>query len=432
LIGIILCTISVNVLAYKKTASGHKVKKHDSGSETCVKTSMALEDLTTTNSCATVETCPLHNVVPNDVYETISTVTKSHEIDVRVLLDESATEVSWKFHAETGFLLLDPLNTKKSISIDVKDITVTSKSGCMYINGKRLTRNRVIMRAHEGNIFYNNREYGGSFYIICALDKSFLINCIDLEDYVTSVLYSESWPGWPHEMNKVMAVAIRSYGVAMILQASTTKRIYHVKNSVKHQVYGGFHKKRVLYDAVADTSGIIMTFKNRPVIAMYDSCCGGVITARMKGIDFDKAPYLARNTACTFCKDCKIFSWTAEFEKEELTALLKSDIPKLSKIKTVTVSKKDPAGLVQQVSVKSAHGISTVSGKKIFSMKPKIKSFCYSIENAPDKIIFRGKGYGHHVGLCQWGACQMIKEGYDYKNTLRFYYPGISFVRLVK
>lgn len=433
LVIIFLSSISVNALAQKKSSrKAQKLNKHDSCLVSSVQKIEVLDDQILTNSSAAVQTCMLNSVLPHDIYETCGTATKPHEIEVRVLLDECKTTSCWMLHSESGFLLLDPLNPKKSISVQTKHISVSSKSGYVYIDGKRLTRNRVIVRAQEGNILFNDREYGGSFYVVCISDQIFLINCIDLEDYVASVLDSESWPGWPHEMHKVMAIAIRSYGVAMMMQAMTNKRIYHVKNSVKHQVYGGFHKKRALYDAVAETSGIIMTYNKKPVLAMYDSCCGGVVTAHMKGIDFVKAPYLARKTPCTFCKSCKIFSWTAEFDKCELTSLLKSDIPKLSKIKTVTVSKKDAAGLVQQVSVKSAHGISTVSGKKIFSLKPKIKSYYYSIENTPNKIIFKGRGYGHHVGLCQWGASRMIEEGYDYKKTLRFYYPGISFVKLVK
>jgi stage II sporulation protein D len=424
-----LCSISVNAFARKKISSG--VQKHDICSVSCAHKIEIFDDKTPTDSSSHVQTCSLNNVIPQDAYETCGTATKPHEIEVRVLLDEGKTS-TWMLHSESGFLLVDPLNPKKSISIHKHDVSISSKYGYIYIDGKRLTRNRVIVRAHDGNILFNGHEYGGSFYVICISDSIFLINCIDLEDYVASVLDSESWPSWPHEMHKVMAIAIRSYGVAMMMQAIANKRIYHVKNSVKHQVYGGYHKKRALYDAVTETSGIIMIYQNKPVIAMYDSCCGGVVTARMKGIDFVKAPYLARKTPCTFCKNCKIFSWTAEFEKSELTALLKNDIPNLSKIKTVTVSKKDAAGLVQQVSVKSAHGISTISGKKIFSLKPKIKSCCYAIENTTNKIIFRGRGYGHHVGLCQWGASQMIKDGYDCKKTLRFHYPGISFVKLVK
>ena len=380
-----------------------------------------------------VETHQLKKVIPQDIYSTDLTATKARSIQIRVLLDESPNNPCWSLNAEDGFWLLDPKNQKRSISVNESSISISCKSGFVYINGRRLTRDKVIIKAKDGDIAYGGRTYQGSLYVVCTTSKALLINCIDLEDYVACVLHSEAWPGWPQEMNKVLAIAIRSYGVAMMREAADCKRAYHVKNSVAHQVYAGIHGNKLLHDAVTQTNGIIMTYHNKPIIAMYDACCGGVVTARMKGINFTQAPYLSRKAPCTHCKTCKIFSWTAEYDKDELTALLKCHIPNLSKIKSIQVSKKDAAGLVRQVSIKSARGVTTLSGKKIYGLpKKKIKSFYYSIQNTPTKIIFKGRGYGHHVGLCQWGACQMVRDGLDYKKILRFYYPGIGFMKIVR
>jgi stage II sporulation protein D len=377
------------------------------------------------------ETHQLKKVVPQDLYLTDVSATKPRSIQIRVLLDEAHDDASWNLGAEDGFWLLDPLNLKRSISVDESSMVLSSRSGFIFINGKRLTRDKVVIKAKKGDIAYNGCKYQGSLYVVCLPAKMLLINCVDLEDYVACVLNSEAWPGWPLEMNKVLAIAIRTYGVAMMREAADCKRVYHVKNSVAHQVYAGSHSKKELHDAVAQTAGIIMTYRNKPIIAMYDACCGGVITAHIKGYDFVKAPYLARNSACTYCKSCKIYSWTAEFSKDELTTLLKRYIPNLSKIKSIQISKKDVAGLVREVSVKSAHGITALSGQKMYWL-PNVKSFCYSIQNTPTKIIFKGRGYGHHVGLCQWGACKMVCDGLDYKRVLRFYYPGITFMKIVR
>jgi stage II sporulation protein D len=320
---------------------------------------------------------------------------------------------------------------KRCISVEDTTISMSSKSNHIYINGKRLTKDRVVIKAKEGSISYNGHVYQGSLYVVCLPGKMLLINCIDLEDYVACVLNSESLPGWPHKMYMVLAIAIRTYAVAMMREAADCKRVYHIKNSNAHQVYEGCHDNKIMHEAVEQTSGLIMVYNNKPIIAMYDMCCGGVITAHMKGIDFKQAPYLARKYPCIHCKTCKIYSWKAEFTKDEFTRLIKPYIPHVSKVKSVTISKKDGAGLVREVSVKSAHGITTLPGRKIYGL-PRIKSFFYSIENTPSKIIFTGRGYGHHVGLCQWGACNMVQDGLDYKKILRFYYPGISFMKIVR
>lgn len=377
-----------------------------------------------------VETHQLKKVIPQDMYSTDATATKVRSIQIRVLLDELQNP-SWEMKAEGGFWLLDARNYRRRISVDQDSVIISCKSGFVYINGKRLTRNEVVIQAKDGNIMYNGHEYQGSFYVVCTNSKTLLINCVDLEDYVACVIYKEAWPGWPHEMNKVLAIAIRSYGVAMMREAADKKSVYHVKNTVAHQVYAGVHENKALHDAVIQTQGIIMTYHNKPIIAMYDACCGGVVTARMKGIDFVKAPYLARKSACTNCRTCRVFDWKAEFDRNDLTALLKQYLPHSSKIKSIQISKKDGAGLVREVSVKTARGYTAIAGNKIYGL-PKIKSYYYSIQNTPTKVIFKGRGYGHHVGLCQWGACKMVHDGLDYKRVLRFYYPGITFMKIVR
>jgi stage II sporulation protein D len=378
-----------------------------------------------------VETHKLNQVVPQDRYSTDATATKACSIQIRVLLDEVCDTSCWQLESESGFWLLDPSNMKRCISVEEPTISISSKSGHIYINGKRLTKDRVVIKAKESSISYNQHTYQGSLYVVCVPGKMLLINCVDLEDYVACVLNSEAWPGWPFEMHKVLAIAIRTYAVAMMREAADCKRVYHIKNSIAHQVYEGSHDNKIMHEAVEQTSGIIMAYNKKPIIAMYDACCGGIVTSRMKGINFKKAPYLARNYPCTYCKTCKIYSWKAEFTKEEFTKLVHPYMPNVSKVKSVLVSKKDGAGLVQEVSIKSARGITALPGRKIYGL-PKIKSFYFSIENTPSKIIFTGRGYGHHVGLCQWGACQMVRDGLDYKKILRFYYPGISFMKIVR
>jgi stage II sporulation protein D len=63
-------------------------------------------------------------------------------------------------------------------------------------------------------------------------------------------------------------------------------------------------------------------------------------------------------------------------------------------------------------------------------MLSKVRSFCFEIAVNANQVIFQGKGIGHHMGLCQWGAREMVRQGYDYKAILNFYYPDTHFMRL--
>ena len=68
--------------------------------------------------------------------------------------------------------------------------------------------------------------------------------------------------------------------------------------------------------------------------------------------------------------------------------------------------------------------------KQLYSALRNVKSFYFSMNKKIDKIVFRGKGYGHHIGLCQWGAREMVRQGWDYKSILQFYYPGTTYMQL--
>ena len=131
-----------------------------------------------------VETHQLKKVIPQDMYSTDVTATKARSIQIRVLLDESPNYPCWTISSEAGFWLLDARNQKRSISVDESSMTISSKAGCVYINGRRLTRDEVVIKAKDGNITYDGRTYQGSLYVVCTESKTLFINCVDLEDYV--------------------------------------------------------------------------------------------------------------------------------------------------------------------------------------------------------------------------------------------------------
>ena len=195
-----------------------------------------------------------------------------------------------------------------------------------------------------------------------------MINCIELEEYVSSVLDSESWPGWPLEVNKVFAITCRTYVIAMVMRAKKNNNIYHVKNTNKHQKYGGAHTNSLSRQAVADTRGIFISYNKLPITAMFDSCCGGVVPGHISkswGFDFVKAPYLARNYPCLYCKGCQLYSWRAELGVHDFERYIGQKITAAGQLKEAKVSKKDKAGLVQEVLFRNPKKERYINGKKI-------------------------------------------------------------------
>ncbi len=355
----------------------------------------------------------------------------AHNYYVRVLLQEKEEpSFSWSLESSDGFIIIDP-DQKTKTSLPGKTLEITKKKKLFLLNNIPYQKQKIYIKPIKNYLKFEDKEYQGSFLITYNDQKTYLINSLDIEDYVCSVLRTESWPGWPLEVNKAFAIASRSYVMGVILNNKSTKLPYHVKNTNKHQTYSGLHDNPILKEAVKQTRGIFLAYEGNPIIAMYDSCCGGVTPADIDGINFLHAPYLERTYPCNFCKDCKMYSWTANYPVTLFEKEIAKEFKKIKKIKSIKISKKDKAGLVQQLHIKGHSQLVNLSSKKIYSLfSKKIRSFYYDVVLNSNKVIFNGKGVGHHMGLCQWGAREMVRQGYSAQRILSFYFPGTHFMKL--
>lgn len=354
---------------------------------------------------------------------------------IRVLLDalkldQLPAHVVWHLTSENGFMVWGSLNPDKKIRVKSTDIIIDAKNRQLYIHNRKYADDLIYIAPLVGNAALNGTPYHGAFLVSQQKDQVSIINSVDLEEYVYGVLHTESWPGWPLEIHKVCAIACRSYAIAMAVRAHKSKKIYHMTNTNKHQTYSGLHDNKVLRQAVDDTRGVFITYNNQPIIAMYDICCGGIIPAHIANFNFQNAPYLAREYACSHCKICKTYAWEMICPVTDFERLVSKMVKKVKNVKSVTVSKKDKAGLVREVVLKNSGAPLVFSGQKMYSLMKEIKSLCFQTRKEGNKVIIQGRGFGHHLGLCQWGAREMVRKGSDHRRVLQFYYPGTDFMRI--
>lgn len=350
---------------------------------------------------------------------------------VKVLLDEKNI-CSWDLSSHSGFIIRDTM-CKRAWRYVTKTIKITHKKDHYYANGVKIPFSAFIISADKGEmLLFNDKPYSGTFEIVKGKKNYLLINRIELEQYLEGVVRSESWPGWPLEVNKAFAIASRSYVVAMMQRARKAKQPYHVKDSNVHQRYNlyGVHGTSCIKNAVESTQGLILMHQGNPIIAMFDSCCGGIIPAHIEGFDFEKAPYLARQYPCTFCTKCSAYKWEISYNAALIQDLLKNNGLKIAGINDFKVIRRDKAGLVREIMVKDKHKKHSLEGKLLYGLLDEVKSFCFDIETNAQKIIVSGFGLGHHLGLCQWGAREMVRQGYSFRSILDFYYPATKLVRL--
>lgn len=239
---------------------------------------------------------------------------------MRVLLAQTVPDngFNWHIKASDGVVFIDPEHPAHKLMYKNNNLNVTYKDGHWLINNKKFKTSKVCIVPQKNHLDFNDNSYAGALLLTCQDQKLYLINIVDLEQYVYCVLRTESWPGWPLEVNKVFAIACRTYALHMITNYQLKKVPYHIKNSNVHQTYKGMHARNDLKQAVDETHGIFLAHNNKPIIAMFDICCGGIIPSFMQGIDFIKAPYLARDYACIHCKRCKVFNWKAQYSLDQL------------------------------------------------------------------------------------------------------------------
>lgn len=354
-------------------------------------------------------------------------------VPVRVLLDEQKNP-SWKISSPRGFQIRSSKTGKElPCKVTYHALSIKGEKGVFLINGKKFKEEELCIVPYAGGTHFKKERYDGSLFLAKKNDSFFLINVLESEDYIYSVLKTESWPGWPVEVNKAFAVASRSYLLYQMLHARKQGRLYHIRNTNFHQTYTGMHQSQSIRDAVDATKGIFLGHNGEPILAMFDSCCGGIIPRHIQGIvDFEKAPYLARPYACTFCKTCKIYSWKVDYTLEEFIERLQEGVTDsiIHSLKDVKVTKKDKAGIVQEVVARTSQASLSFKAQDIYQLLSGVKSFCFSLQKKQKTVTIKGRGYGHHIGLCQWGARQMVDKGWTYKGVLRFYYPGTVFMEL--
>jgi stage II sporulation protein D len=290
---------------------------------------------------------------------------------------------------------------------------------------------QTMLEPQISMIEYNGQKYLGTFIIFQDKKQFFLINSLDINDYLLSVVRHEGFPGWPIEMNKVTAIACRTYLVYQILQAQKLDRAYHIENKNNHQTYKGYFDCPKIRQAIEETKDVIIGFNGYPICSMYDVCCGGVVPGSIDDPDHKKIPYLARSYPCTFCKSYKPYRWTLDFSSEEILKRLTKEFPKIEKITDIEIYKKDKAGLVKKVMIFSGNRKIIITEKKMKMLFPEMKSYCFDITKAHKRYLIEGKGFGHHKGLCQWGACHLVRhEHWNFQQVLQFYYPGTTLMKL--
>lgn len=284
----------------------------------------------------------------------------------------------------------------------------------------------------EAAISLNGKRLRGVVEIVRQQNLTLLvINTVALEDYLRGVLSKEAPDYWPLEALKAIAIAARTYAVYQRF----TKAVgpYDVTGDVLSQEYGGKTAEKVLTTrAVQATAGWLLAYRGQLFPTFYHSTCGGMTEhARVMG-SYDLAP-LRGGIVCQFCSASPFYAWQRRLTTADIAfALSKSPHGSIGTVQDVQVTRRTPSGRAETIDLVGSRRVVTLSGfdfRSLFGFA-RIRSPLFLVERTGDGFVLTGRGWGHGVGLCQWGAAELARRGLSAPEILAYYYPGTTLVSL--
>lgn len=240
----------------------------------------------------------------------------------------------------------------------------------------------------------------------------------DLELYTSGVLAAEMSPSWPAAALEAQAIAARSF--ALTARARRRKLDFDVFDDDRDQVYRGARDDPSLVRAVRNTRGQVLRYDGKILRAYYSSTCGGMTREGFERFrDVPRAPF--RSVVCEGCADSPRYRWTRTIARSRLAQLGVSARGSLN----IRPTKRSGRGDWMRMSLTDARGVQReVAARRLHALRALPSLWLDSVRARGAVVEVRGRGFGHGVGLCQYGARGYARGGWSARDILAHYFPG--------
>ena len=308
-------------------------------------------------------------------------------------------------------------------------VRVAATGGAIEIDGQRASGFRL---ASDRPIRLNGREYAGRLDVLRNGDGALVVvNDLPLEEYLVGVLRAESNERWPQEALRAQAIASRTY--AAYHRLLNAAKPYHVVASTAHQQFAGrVAASSPVWVAVQETTGQVLRWEGELFPAFYHSNSGGYTEDPRTVFAARNMPAL-RSVVCPLAAGSPHFQWTLDIRLDDLTDLLRRGNVGVGAVRGIEVTERTASLRATVVTVSGTTAIQRLRGndfRRIVGYDT-LKSTLFAVAVDGEVARFSGRGYGHGVGMCQWGAKGMADQGASAWQILTFYYPGATLATLV-
>ncbi|HBB31588.1 MAG TPA: sporulation protein [Cyanobacteria bacterium UBA8803] len=273
----------------------------------------------------------------------------------------------------------------------------------------------------NGFVWIGDRWYRGRIRVVATSKGLIAVNYVDLDQYLYSVLGAEMSPTWPQEALKAQAVAARTY--ALYKRADSGNNIYDVGDTTKWQVYKGLETEAQSTQMAANaTTGQVMNYGGKVILAVFHSSSGGH-TENVEDVWSQPLPYL--RGVPDYDMGAPVYQWTKSFSSRELSRRIGG----VGTVTSMTPERTTPNGRIITMKVQGTGGTKRVSGNDLRQALD-LRSTLFTVSDTGNGFQINGRGFGHGLGLSQWGAHNLAKQGVNYQQILTHYYKNATVAQM--
>lgn len=273
----------------------------------------------------------------------------------------------------------------------------------------------------NGYVYIGDKWYRGRTLVVPTEKGISAVNWVDLDEYLYSVIGGEMNSNWPQAALKAQAIAARTYALYE-RQRQRNNPVFDLGDSPdRWQIYKGVSSEsRSTYAAVDDTRGQVLTYNNEIILSVFHACSGGH-TENVEDVWGNPLPYLRGVPDYDLTvADCN--SWTRTFSSPEIS----DRFPEVGNVKEITPETLSPFQSVKSLRIVGDKGTKVLKGEEVRTAL-KLKSTRFVVQRQPDgTFLIQGRGFGHGLGMSQWGAYQLALRGANHLQILGYYYRGVA------
>ena len=250
-----------------------------------------------------------------------------------------------------------------------------------------------------------------------------------MEEYIAGVVAGEMKVDWPVEALAAQAILARTFTVQAIDEkGGVPARGTQASTDIKEfQAYNAKAVNENVKKAIDMTRGMVVTYQGKPIQAWFHASAGGITATAKEGLAFkdDEPPYIQSVQSPDDLAPADVQNWTVSFTKKEVMDVLKKLGKAVTKIDSMEIGQKGPSGRTITMMINKNIEVSAPEFR-VGLDSTKLKSMLLDkVDVSGDAITFTGKGYGHGVGMSQWGANKMATMGQKPEAIIGQYFKDV-------